>query len=188
MKKIKKFFGLFKKGYLRLLSFVSYEKYAKKLGVKIGKSCQLLGRPSFGSEPYLVTLGDHVMLAGAGTQFITHEGAHWVLKGKDPEKYRYTFGYGRITVGNNVYIGTRCTILRGVTIGDNVIVGACTLINKDLAPGGVYAGVPAKRICSVEEWEQKFMAQMPEFDLDNYRKNKKAEVLKITQKRAMFKD
>ena len=181
-KKIKKFFGIFKKTYLLLISLVSYEKYAKKLVVKVGKKCQLLGRPSFGSEPYLVTLGDHVMLAGAGTQFITHEGAHWVLKGRDPEKYRHTFGYGRIIVGNNVYIGTRCTILRGVTIGDNVIVGACTLVNKDLASGFVYAGVPAKRICSVEEWEEKFMAGMPEFDLHNYLTNKKDEVLKITAK------
>ena len=177
---MKKIFRTVKKAWLLLVSFVSYEKYAKKLGVTVGKKCQLLGRPSFGSEPYLITLGDHVLLAGSGTQFITHEGAHWVLKGKDPQKYKHTFGYGRIVVGNNVYIGTRCTILRGVTIGDNVIVGACTLVNKDLPSGGVYAGIPAKRICSVDEWEQKFMAQMLEFDLDNYIKHKKDEVLKIT--------
>ena len=182
MKKIKRFFGIFRKFWLWLVSLFSYEKYAKKLGVKIGKKCQLLGRPSFGSEPYLVTLGNHVMVAGTGTQFITHEGAHWVLKGKDSEKYKHTFGYGRIVVGNNVYIGTRCTILRGVTIGDDVIVGACTLVNKDLPSGGVYAGVPAKRICSVEEWEEKFMAGMPEFDLHNYLTNKKDEVLKMTAK------
>lgn len=182
-RKIKKFFGVFRKMHLQLISLFSYEKYARKLGVKIGKKCQILGRPSFGSEPYLVSLGDHVLIAGAGTQFITHEGAHWVLKGKDPEKYRHTFGYGRITIGSNVYIGTRCTILKGVTIGDNVIVGACTLVNKDLASGGVYAGVPAKRICSVEEWGEKFMAQMPEFDLNNYKKNKKAEVLRITERK-----
>lgn len=182
MKRIKNFFGLFKKCYLYLLSFVSYEKYARKIGVKIGKKCKLLGRPSFSSEPYLITLGDHVCIAGKGTQFITHEGAHWVLQGMDPEKYKYTFGYGRITVGNNVYIGSRCTILRGVTIGDNVIVGACSLVNKDLIQSGVYAGVPAKRICSVEDWAEKFMAGMPEFDLNNYIKNKKSEVLKITER------
>lgn len=179
---MKKVFRGLKKAWLFLISLISYEKYAKKLGVTVGQNCQLLGRPSFGSEPYLVTLGNHVMVAGTGTQFITHEGAHWVLKGKDPKKYKYTFGYGRIVVGNNVYIGTRSTILRGVTIGDNVIVGACTLVNKDLPSGGVYAGVPAKRICSIEEWEEKFMATMPEFDLDNYIKHKKEEVLKITAK------
>lgn len=183
MKKIKKFFGMFRKAWLLLLSFVSYEKYARKLGVTMGKNCQILGRPKLGSEPYLITFGDRVLVAGSGTQFITHEGAHWVLQGMDLEKYRDTFGYGRIVVGNNVYIGTRCTILRGVTIGDNVIVGACSLVNKDLPSGGVYAGVPAKRICSVEDWEKKFMSSMPEYDLENYKKNKKQEVLKITEKK-----
>ena len=178
----KRIFLLLKKIPRVILSYISYEKYAQKIGVSMGKNCKFLGRPSFGTEPYLISLGDHVCIGGTGTQFITHEGAHWVLKGKDPEKYKHTFGYGRITVGNNVYIGTRCTILRGVTIGDNVIVGACTLVNKDLPSGGVYAGVPAKRICSVEEWEQKFIAEMPEFDLHNYLTNKKDEVLKITEK------
>lgn len=181
-KKLKKFLGGFKKAWLLLTSLFSYEKYARKLGVKMGKNCQLLGRPRFGSEPYLITFGDHVLVAGAGTQFITHEGAHWVLKGMDPEKYKNTFGFGRIVVGNNVYIGTRCTILKGVTIGDNVIVGACSLVNKDLPSGGVYAGIPAKRICSVEEWSEKFMAQMPEYDAANYRRCKRDEVLRITEK------
>ena len=62
-------------------------------------------------------------------------------------------------------------------------MGACSLVNKDLPSGGVYAGVPAKRICSVEDWEKKFMSSMPEYDLENYRKNKKLEVLRITEKK-----
>lgn len=37
-------------------------------------------------------------------------------------------------------------------------------------------------ICSLEEWEQKFMADMPEFDFENYKKNKKEEVLRIVDK------
>lgn len=142
------------------------------------------GRPSFGSEPYLISLGDHVRTAAAGGRvcFVTHEGGHWVLNGLDREKYRNTFGYGRITIGNNVYIGAHTTILRGVTVGDNVIIGACSLVNKSLPANSVYAGVPAKRICSLDEWEKKFMADMPEFDLENYKKNKKDEVLKIVDK------
>ncbi len=174
----------FRNVYLYILSYISYEKYARKIGVTIGKDCKLHGRPGFGSEPYLISMGDHVQTAGAGgrVSFITHEGGHWVLKGLNPEKYRNTFGYGRITIGNNVYIGAKSTILRGVTIGDNVIIGACSLVNKSLPSNGVYAGVPAKRICSLEEWEQKFMEDMPEYDLENYRKNKKEEVLKIVDK------
>jgi len=171
-----------KRLYLLVLSFVSYEKYARKIGVKLGKDCCLLGRPSFGSEPYLVSLGDHVLTAGGKISIITHEGGHWVLQGLNPEKYKNIFGYGRITIGNNVYIGDQTTILRGVTVGDNVIIGARSLVNKSLPANGVYAGVPAKRICSLEEWEQKFMADMPEFDLENYKNNKKDEVLKIVDK------
>ena len=62
------------------------------------------------------------------------------------------------------------------------MVGACSLVNKSLEPNSVYAGVPAKRICSIEEFTEKFLADMPEFDLENYRKNKKDEVLKMVDK------
>ena len=154
-------------------------KFARKQGVQIGKNTHFTGKMSFGSEPYLISIGDHVLIAGAS--FITHEGAHWVLKGLDPS-LKDTFGYGRITICNNVYIGHNCTILRGVTIGENTIVGACSLVNKSLEPNSVYAGVPAKRICSIDEFRQKFLEDMPEFDLENYKTNKKDEVLKIVDK------
>lgn len=133
----------------------------------------------FGSEPYLISIGNHVLISGAF--FITHEGAHWVLKGLDPS-LKNTFGYGRITICDNVYIGHQCTILHGVTIGENTVVGACSLVNKSLEPNSVYAGVPAKRICSIDEFKEKFLSEMPEFDLENYKANKKDEVLKIVDK------
>ncbi len=167
--------------FLKLLSRINYNVYLKKIGVKMGKNCRILGRPSFGTEPYLISLGDHVSIS-AGTVFLTHEGAHWVLKGLNPTKYNSTFGYGKIKVGNNVYIGYGVTLLRGITIGNNVIVGACSLVNKSLPDNGVYAGVPAKRICSLEEWEKKFMADMPSYDKLNYHLHKRDEVLKIVNK------
>ena len=166
-----------KKLYFKILQYFSPIKHAERIGVKIGKDCVLLGRPDFGTEPYLITLGDHVMITG-GCSFITHEGGHWVLKGLD-KSYEKVFGYGRITIGNNVYIGTRSTILRGVSIEDNVIVGARSLVNKSLPANGVYAGVPAKYICSLEEWKEKFIADMPDYNIDEYKKDKKKEVLRI---------
>ena len=154
--------------------------YARKIGVTVGNNCSFLGKVSYGTEPWLITIGDHVRLAGGnGVSFITHDGANWVLKGIDAEKYKDAIGYGRIIIKNNVFIGSGTTILRGITIGENVIVGACSLVNKSLPDGGVYAGVPAKRICSIEEWEKKFTEDVPAYDLENYRKNKKDEVLKI---------
>ena len=172
--------NILKKMYDLYLRYKNPIKYAKKCGVEIGSDVRFTGKVDFGTEPYLISIGNHVLIAGA--DFLTHEGAHWVLKGLEPEKFNNTFGYGRITVCDNVYIGRNCTILRGVTIGENTIVGACSLVNKSLEPNSVYAGVPAKKICSLEVFKEKFLADMPEFDLQNYKTNKKDEVLKIVDK------
>lgn len=172
---------MLKKIYRWILFQISPIKYARKIGVKVGSNCRFNRNISFGSEPYLVSIGNHVSFSGRGATFITHEGGHWVLKGLD-KKYEETFGYGRITIGDNVFIGSGVTFLKGVTVGENVIIGACSLVNKSLSANGVYAGVPAKYICSLDEWKEKFLAQMPEYDKENYRKNKKDEVLKIVDR------
>src|SRR6056300_442330 len=52
----------------------------------------------------------------------------------------------QVKIGKGVYIGSNVTILSGVTISDNVVIGACSLVNKDLKPGFLYCGVPAKPI------------------------------------------
>lgn len=171
---------LFDRLYMEMLLRHDSVEWAKRMGVTIGKHCRLLGRPDFGSTPYLITIGNHVSISGGAT-FINHEGAHWVLKGID-EKYNSTFGYGRINIKDNVYIGQNVTILRGVTIGENTIVGACSLVNKSLEANSVYAGVPAKRICSLEEWKEKFLDDIPEYDLENYKSNQREEILKIVDK------
>ncbi|KAB1155785.1 acyltransferase [Flavobacterium luteum] len=51
-----------------------------------------------------------------------------------------------VKIGNNVFIGAHTTILKGVTIGDNSIVGACSLVTKDISSNEVWGGNPAKFI------------------------------------------
>lgn len=53
---------------------------------------------------------------------------------------------GPITVGNDVWIGARATVLSGVTIGDGAIVGAGAIVTDDVEPYAVVAGVPAERV------------------------------------------
>ncbi len=53
---------------------------------------------------------------------------------------------GNIVIGNGCWIGTRVTILGGVTIGEGAIIGAGSLVNKDVPADTIYAGVPAKLI------------------------------------------
>jgi len=49
-----------------------------------------------------------------------------------------------VKIGNNVWIGSYCTILKGVNIGDNSIIATHSVITKDVLPNCVYAGFPAR--------------------------------------------
>ena len=54
------------KALLKAVSLINYEWYIKKLGVQIGRNCKINGIPNFGTEPYLVSIGNHVLIAGGG--------------------------------------------------------------------------------------------------------------------------
>ena len=60
-----------------------------------------------------------------------------------------------VTIGRNCYIGAGAIILPGVTIGDNSIIGAGAVVTKSIPPGSVAMGVPAKVVCTREEWGRK---------------------------------
>ena len=128
---------MIKRLYFFFLRKFKYYYYLHKIGVHFGNDCRISKAVSWDTEPYLISIGNHVHISG-GVVFNTHEGAHWVLKGIDKSKYDKTFAYGRITIGDNVFIGLGTTILHGVEIGPNVIVGANTLVNKSLQRGGGY--------------------------------------------------
>lgn len=130
----------------------SPNNYAKKVGIKYGKNCKFLTK-RFGSEPYMISIGDNVELSFDVT-FITHDGALWVVRNLYKE-YQNSDLIKAINIGNNVFIGAQSIILPGVTINDNIIVGAGSLINKNLEANNVYAGVPAKKICSIDEYVSK---------------------------------
>lgn len=129
-----------------IFNCVSPIRYARWIGVTVGENCRLI-QVSYSSEPYLITLGDHV--SASFVRFETHDGGVWVLRDENP-------GYDivkPITVGNNVFIGFGSVILPGVTIGDNVVVGARSVVTKDIPANTIVAGVPARIIKSKEEYE-----------------------------------
>lgn len=62
-------------------------------------------------------------------------------------KNRYTTkSKGKVIIGNDVCIGYGVTILSGVNIGDGAVIGACSLITKDVDPYTIVGGVPAQII------------------------------------------
>lgn len=60
-----------------------------------------------------------------------------------------------MAICNNVFIGEGAIVLRNVTIGNNVIVGAGSVVSKDVPENSVVAGIPAKRIMSLDEFYDK---------------------------------
>lgn len=125
--------------------------YAKEIGVEIGENCRLLGlTPStFGSEPFLIKIGNHVTIT-AGVRFVTHDGGVWVFRREEPN----IDVFGSIKIGNNVFIGLNSIIMPNVEIGDNVVIGAGSVVTKDVKSNTVVAGTPAKYIKTIEAYEE----------------------------------
>jgi acetyltransferase-like isoleucine patch superfamily enzyme len=126
--------------------------YAQRIGVKIGKDCRLISLSSgtFGSEPYLVTLGDHVTISG-GVRFVTHDGGVWVFRSEVPD----IDVIGPIVIGSNVFVGLNCILMPGVSIGDNCVIGAGSVVTRSIPDGSIAVGVPARVIGSFESYREK---------------------------------
>lgn len=128
-------------------------KYWKEKGVEIGEHCEIYSSVSFGSEPYLVRVGNHVRI-NSGVNFITHDGGVWVVKKYlNIDESKMTLGlYGSISIGDNVHIGTNAIILPNVNIGNNCIIGVGAVVTKDIPDNSIAAGIPAKVIEVLDEY------------------------------------
>ncbi len=112
---------------------------AKNLGAKVGKNCQFYSL-NFFSEPYLIEIGDDVILSGE-VKLVTHDGAVFLFK---DEIKNVQGNYGRIKIGNNCFIGMGAIILPNVTIGDNCIISAGAVVMNSIPDNSVVMGNPAK--------------------------------------------
>lgn len=129
--------------------------YFRSLGVVIGERCEIRGGVNFGSEPYLITIGNHVRI-NAGVQLITHDGGTWVLREYANVDNRENLTlFKRIKIGNNVHIGSDSLIMPGVTIGDNCIIGCGAVVTKSIPSNSIAVGVPARVIESIDEYYEK---------------------------------
>jgi maltose O-acetyltransferase len=116
-------------------------------GVKIGENFKFskhsyidLHRPGY------IEIGDNVQIT------------RWaMILCYDSSKDKYPFNcilnkdpYGKVKIGNNVYLGAHSMIMPGVTIGDNVIVAANSVVTHDIGSNSIVAGVPAKIISAFD--------------------------------------
>ena len=130
-------------------------KMGMTVGTHFGREEHVILDPSF---CWLISIGDYVTLA-PNVVILCHDAST-----------RKFLGYtkcGLVNIGNHVFVGAGSYILPGVTIGDNVIIGANSTVTHDVPSNCVYAGSPAAFVMTLEEYIKKNrqrMEQSPFFD------------------------
>lgn len=135
----------------------SYINKLRTLGASIGDDVTIYCPTSTTidiSAPHLITIGNHVKVTGPIT-ILTHDYSWGVVKGKTGE----ILGNQKpVSIGDNVFIGWGATVLCGTTIEDNVIIGAHSVVSGHIPHDTVWGGVPARCICSLEDYRNKRQA------------------------------
>lgn len=119
----------------------------KKRGLTVGRGFQIEKGCNIDSNfPWLITIGNNVTLS-SNVYLVAHDGSTKKLIGYSK--------VGKIKIEDNVFIGTKSTILPNVKIGENSIVGANSLVTKNIPSNCVAAGNPAQILMSVNEFKEK---------------------------------
>lgn len=103
----------------------------------------------------MVTIGDNVLL---GPNVSLYTPNHAIDAEERSQGYERSLP---ITIGNNVWIGGSVTIVPGVTIGDNTIIGAGSVLTKDIPSNVIAAGVPCKVIRAITENDKIGLLEQP---------------------------
>lgn len=145
---------------LYVLCLYRKDVFMRKRGMRIGHGCHLIiDVANFGTEPYLIQIGDSVTIT-SGVKFINHDASTRLFRGRFPEMNKYGNIFAPIIIGNNCFIGIDTIFLPGTELGDNTIVGAGSVVKGKFPADSVIAGVPARRLYSLDEYIEKVRANM----------------------------
>jgi acetyltransferase-like isoleucine patch superfamily enzyme len=160
---IRKFGGFFFHMHLRIKV-----RILRMMGVKIGNNT-IIYTSFFNFDtffPKLIKIGSHCVVSKK-TLLITHD-----YSKNFPTEGMTSMTKGEVIIGDNTFIGMRCIILPGVEIGKNVIVGAGSVVTKDVPDNVVVGGNPAQVICTLEEYMQKGSRREEVYDNTYARKHR----------------
>lgn len=123
-----------------------------KMGMTVGNNFgRLNGVILDPSHCWLIEIGDNVTMAPR---------VHVLCHDASTKQFLNYTKIGRVTIGNNVFVGADTVILPGVSIGNNVIIGANSTVTHDIPDNSVVVGSPAKVLCSLDEYLEKEKARM----------------------------
>lgn len=122
------------------------------MGMQVGKNFKRLNGVILDpAHCWLIEIGDNVTMAPR-VHILCHDASTKQFLG-------YT-KIGRVTIGDNVFIGAESVVLPGVTIGSNVIIGAGSVVTHDIPENTVAVGSPARVIGSLDKYLEKEKARM----------------------------
>ena len=132
-----------------------YINYLVKKGVKIGENFTIHGNLNTiqidVTRPSLITIGDDVHI-NSGMKIFTHDFVSHIFLNK---YHDFLPSSGEVKIGNNVAFGVNCIVLKGVEIGDNCFIAAGSVVTRNIPSNCIAGGVPAKRICGIDEYYEK---------------------------------
>ena len=109
-----------------------------------------------------VIIGDHTMFAPNVSIYTAGHPIH-------PESRNSGYEYGiSVTIGNNVWLGGNVVVVPGVHIGNDVVIGAGSVVTKDIPDRVLAAGNPCRVIREITEEDRKYYYRDREFDVDDY--------------------
>ena len=123
-------------------------------GLRLGRNV-IIGRHTYIGHvcPWLITIGDHTVI-GMKASIFSHDNSTKLQTG-------YSRG-GLVNIGARVYVGAHAVILPGVTIRDDAIIGAGSVVSRDVPPGAVVAGNPARIHGTTTDFKRKHLARLAE--------------------------
>ena len=97
-----------------------------------------------------IKIGDNVTIGGNTVIYDTDFHSLDPNIRSDKLRDKKAANFGKVIIGNHVFIGAHTTILKGVTIGENSVIGACSVVTKNIPKNEIWAGNPAKFIKALD--------------------------------------
>jgi acetyltransferase-like isoleucine patch superfamily enzyme len=107
--------------------------------------------------------------------FLTHDGGVWVARDRRPALNVF----GQIAIGSNTFVGIGTTILPGVTIGNNCVIGARSVVTKDIPDDSVVVGTPAWLIGNTKDYIERILLSLGRVDTKGVSAVRQREILLV---------
>lgn len=169
MRRIKKIFQVFERKIIKMIGLINgdlykkiYPNYLRKIGINIPEdyfenNTGFIDSSAYfdGNDYSLISIGKNTTIS-MQVIVLTHD--YSIVKGLQatgrPTNKRFL---KPVSIGANCFIGARAFLLPGTEIGDNCIIGSCSVVKGKIPANSVVAGNPARRICGIEEWTERHL-------------------------------